>query len=98
MTVGLPGSGWPTTGANHPVNATGGRATAAGAAAADSRAEWHAAQEWGCEAECECSRRFPSGSCAVRNAARTASRNRREPSWLIHPLSVIVEYNTIPRP
>jgi hypothetical protein len=39
MTVALPGSDWAAGGVDHPVNATGGRVMAAGAAAADSRAE-----------------------------------------------------------
>jgi hypothetical protein len=98
MTVALPGIGWPATGRNHPVNATAGRVIAAGAAAADSRAEWHAAQEWVWVRECECSRRFASGSCAVTNAARTTNRSRREPSRLRHPLSVIVTCGTTLQP
>jgi hypothetical protein len=54
MTVVLPGSGSPATGANRPVTPTGGKVSAV-AGTPTNMAERHAAQEWGCEDEWECS-------------------------------------------
>ena len=89
----LPGSGWPAIGANHPVNPTEGKVSGV-IGTPSNMADRHAAQEWGCEVECECSRRFPSGSCAATNAVRTTSRSRREPSRLDHPLLATAEDDT----